>query len=509
MKFSEVVSNIARVTDLRRIAKARLFDVSSLPEEELKEQLIEKVDQFASKQALESALNAALDHPDHSIRLITPVVLIEILLQKHDYSLPENETAEEVMAWEQSVIDESKEQETSARMVENYGTFEFVVQAAWENDDSISQDEHRLIERIRNRFKITRREYRVLEAGLGRYPKKGNELHTRDDIKLTRHYLQEAGLLLTFRDSDGRDCDIIPEEMAIHLRGVLQLPLRHYGYYQLLGYRAVKQKSFLSQALESAGMVVKKNPSSNDLREICVGHINPEILLGGYSQRDGLDKVVLEKWCRDLQLQVSGSKSEVISRIIQYYDSLVEIEGDREDEREIWFQHYEEYACRDYQFLRQRQLIEKDLEVEHHFEAATDFLFEKYLNHKPLTLPGSEQPDGALSHGEKRLLWDNKSKEKVCNLKDHLGQFSRYFNKYAGNASALLVIAPDFTPDSANQALLHEVNTGQKLSLITAKELKDLTTRWSESKKKDEPFPLRFLTSVGRFNPVVAEAAFQ
>jgi hypothetical protein len=509
MKFSEVVSNIQRVTDLRRIAKARLYDVSSLPEPELREQLIQKAHQYASKEALEAALNAAMDHADHSIRLITPVVLIEILLQKHDYSLPENETAEEVMAWDQAVIDESKEDESSARKVENYGTFKFVVQAAWENDDAISQDEHRLIERIRNRFKITRREYRVLEAELGRYPKKGNELHTREDIKSTRHYLQEVGLLLTFRDSDGRDCDIIPEEMAEKLREILPLPLRKYGYSELLAYRGVKQKSFLLAALENAGLIVKKNPSSSDLRAICIGHIDPRNLLGGYSQRDGLDKIVLESWCRDLQLQVSGSKSEVISRIIDYYDSLVEIEGDEEDDRAVWFQHYEEFAARDYQFLRQRQLIEKDLDVEHQFEAATDFLFEKYLNHKPLTLPGNEQPDGALSHGEKRLLWDNKSREKTCNLKDHLGQFSRYFNKYAGDASALLVIAPDFTSDSANLALLHEINTGQKLCLITARELRETAIRWSESKKKDEPFPLRFLTSVGRFNPMVAEAAFQ
>jgi hypothetical protein len=205
----------------------------------------------------------------------------------------------------------------------------------------------------------------------------------------------------------------------------------------------------------------------------------------------------------------SSETQNVITRIITHYDSLVEIEEDTEDERAVWFQYYEEYARRDYQFLRQRQLIEKDLDVEHHFEAATDFLFEKYLNHKPLTLPGSEQPDGALSHGDRRLLWDNKSKEKLCNLKDHLGQFSRYFNKYAGSASALLVIAPGFTDESASHAKLHEVNTGQKLSLITAAELKDVALKWSESKKKDEPYPLRFLTSIGRFDPIVTNIAFE
>jgi hypothetical protein len=508
MQFTEVISSIALLTDLRRIAKARLYDVASLKEEELRDALAGHVRQYSNFEALTESLEQALNHSERKIRLLTSVILREVLLQHHDYSLVEAETAEEVMAWEQAIIDDSKEPVASARKIENFDTFKFVVEAAWENDGNISIDEHRLIERIRNRFKITEKEYRTLEAELGKYPTEGNELHSREDIKQARLYLQESGLLLTFRNSDGQDCDVVPAEMASPLRILLGIPLRRHGYRELLKYKRVRQKDFLQTALIEASLSPQSNLTATDLRELCMDHILPENLLGGYSPRDGLEKGIIGEWCRDLRLPVSGSKDELIGRIIEYYDDLVEIDQDIADERESWFEFYLEFARRDYEFLRQRQLIEKDLDVEHRFEAATDYLFEKLLNHKPLSLPGSEQPDGALSHGDKRLLWDNKSVERQCNLKKHIGQFSRYFNKYSGGVTALLVIAPDFTAESANEALLFEVNTGQKISLITSEEIKQLALDWNSSKHKDEPFPLRFLRSSGRFNMSIAKAAY-
>ncbi|YCM42367.1 SAP domain-containing protein [Verrucomicrobiaceae bacterium 227] len=509
MKFSEVISSMPLITDLRRIAKARLYDVTGLKEEELRQGLIEKARQYSDPQSLAESMAQVGDHPERVIRTLAPVMLSHILLQKHDYTLTEREMSEEVTDWEQAVIDDSKDQENSARQIQHFDLFRFVVEAAWENDGVISRDEHRLIERIRTKFRITPREYSLLEAELGKFPLIGNELHSRDDIKTVRHYLQENGLLLTFRNSDGDDCDVIPVEMAAGLRQVLGIELRNYGYRQMLGYKMVRKKDYLNSVLEEADLPTKGSLNLTELQDLCVSHISPRQILGGQSLRGGLEKKSIEDWCRDLGLQVSGTKDDLIDRLLHYYDALVEITQTTSDEREPWFEHYAQFACRDYEFLRPRALIEKDLDVEHRFEQATDYLFEKFLNHKPLSLPGSEQPDGALSHGDKRLLWDNKSKEKLCSLKQLLGQFSRYFNKYAGEASALLVIAPAFTDDSASDAALHEINTGEKLCLITATELKELAIRWAGSPKADDPFPLRFLTMTGRFHAKVAEAAFQ
>jgi hypothetical protein len=205
-------------------------------------------------------------------------------------------------------------------------------------------------------------------------------------------------------------------------------------------------------------------------------------------------------------LAVSGSKKELIDRVIQHYDGLIETVTESADEREPWFAYYEEFANRNYSFLRSQDLIEKDQDVDKRFEYATDYLFEQMLRHKPLDLPGSEQPDGALSLGDGLLLWDNKSKESECNLRHHLAQFDRYFVKAEKKAAALVVIAPAFTSDSDAQAKLHEVQTGHKLSLITAAELKELAVQWASSKKSDDAFPLRYLTTTGRFDPSILVA---
>ena len=232
------------------------------------------------------------------------------------------------------------------------------------------------------------------------------------------------------------------------------------------------------------------------------------LILGGLSPKDGLEKGELEKWCRDLKLPVSGTKEDLIARVIEHYDNLIERSLDVGDEREEWFNYFEEFASRNYSFLRAQELIEKDLEVESKFEKATDFLFELKLGHRPLPLPGLEQPDGCLALRDGVLFWDNKSTESFCDLRKHLDQFDRYFRKSEKRAYALLVVAPDFTPESHNIAMTHEVQTGNRLSLITAADLKELAVRWSKSSKCDDPFPLEYLTSTGRFIPEVTAALF-
>ena len=143
-------------------------------------------------------------------------------------------------------------------------------------------------------------------------------------------------------------------------------------------------------------------------------------------------------------------------------------------------------------FLREQHLIVKDHDIDKLFEAATDYLFQFYLNHQPLNLPGSEQPDGALSIGDELLLWDNKSKETPVNVKDHFPQFDRYFNKAESKAAALIVVGPSFTPNSDNDARIHKANTGNAIALITAEELKQIAIDWSSSKKSKDVFPLKY-----------------
>lgn len=400
------------------------------------------------------------------------------------------------------VIDESNEKEIGGgREIHNFEFFKFVLEAAWDENNEISQDEKKLIERIRKKLTITEREYRLVEADLGKFPKLGNELHTRQDINSVRNYLQETGLLFTYRESDGSDHDVIPEEMVNSVKKAFGISMRRYGYKQLIKYKSVKKKQYLEETLKKGGVVLARSLNVEELQELCIQHLPPEIVLGGVSPRDGLDNSSLENWCKDIGQQSSGTKTEKIDRIIEHYDMLFEKSNDEDDERKPWFDYFEEFATRNYNFLRAQQLIEKDQDIDKRFEKATDYLFEFYLHHNPLNLPGNEQPDGALSLGDEVLYWDNKSKETQVAIKDHIAQFERYFNKSEKKVSALLVVAPSFTPESDADARAHEIQTGNSLSLITAKELKDIATGWSGSKKSQDAFPIKFFTAAGRFNP--------
>lgn len=500
MKFSKTVANIARTNDLRRIAKSRLIDVTRLNEEELRQALAENWKLFSDCEEIKERLERAIFHRDPEVRIIAPILLVEIFLQQSDLSLPQTETESLVLDWEQEVIDESNKQESqTARKIYNFDFFVFVLEAAWENDNEISPDEKRLIERIRGKLKISTREYRLAEAQLGKFPKDRNELHSREDVNRVRIVLQELGLLLTYRDSEGTDYDIIPEEMEKGFRLFFGFEIRRHGYRKLISHRFVRNKSYLESCLSKAEVALARSTTVAELQEICVEHIPPTLLLGGLTARDGLEKGQLENWCRELNQQTSGTKSELIERVIAHYDGLIETTLNPSDERAPWFEHFEEFAARNYGFLRAQELIEKDQDVDKRFEYATDYLFEVYLGHKPLNLPGSEQPDGALSLGDSLLLWDNKSKEKECELKIHLPQFQRYFSKAEKRVVALMVVAPAFTPESEQQAKLYQIETGNQISLITASELKAVALLWKSSKKASDPFPLKYFTTTGRF----------
>lgn len=509
MKFKTVVGSISKTNDLKRIAKARLVDITRLDDDEIRKLLLNAAHNYSTAELIQAAAQEAILHRQRDHRTITSILLGEVLLQAPEYSLPQKETDDKVLEWEQQVIDESNEKEIGGgRQIHNFDFFKFVLEAAWEENNEISQDEKKLIERIRKKLKITEREYRLVEADLGKFPKLGNELHTRQDINSVRNYLQENGLLLTYRESDGSDHDVIPDEMVQGVKDAFGISMRRYGYKQLIKYKSVKRKKYLEEALEKGGIVLARSLTVEELQELCIEHLPPDIVLGGVTPRDGLDNSTLEGWCKDICQQSSGTKTERIARIIEHYDMLFEKSDDEDDFRKPWFDFYEEFATRNYNFLRAQQLIDKDQDIDKRFEKATDYLFEFYLRHNPLNLPGNEQPDGALSLGDEVLFWDNKSKEAEVAVKEHFSQFERYFNKSEKKVSALLVVAPGFTSDSDADARAHEIQTGHSLSLITAKELKDIAMEWSESKNSQDAFPIKFFTAAGRFNTQFLKGLF-
>ncbi|MBK1855928.1 hypothetical protein JO972_13230 [Verrucomicrobiaceae bacterium 5K15] len=505
MKFNKVIRSISTKNDLKRFCSAYVVDHRNLQEDEIIPALEKTAPQYFYPENVEQAWRECRLHKEQDIRLIAWIMLTHVLLNKDDFMLAVAETDKEVIEWERLVIDAANEnpQPTNGTSAKNLDLFRFVLETAWDQDNDITPDEQNLISNLRRRLNITEFEYRVIEASLGKFPQPGNEVHLRSHVDSARRHLQTAGFITMVRDDDGQDYDIIPEEIAACLRQILGIEIRQHGYQELLKYKAVRKKSYYIETLKKVDCHPKGSETLEELRDLIIHRVKPSILLGGTTPRDGLAHDAIVDWCRDLNLQVSGTKAEVMARIIGFYDHLKQRDDEVEDARTYWFAEYLKFAARDHAYLRAQQLIEKDIEIERKFEDATKYLFEFKLGHRPLKQVGTEHADGALSHGDGLILWDNKSKELPVHLPDHIKQFARYISASEKRVSAFLVIGPSFTPESAVTAMSFFVEKQTIITLVTAEELKNLADSWEKKgdQKSRGSFPLGFLIQQGRFNP--------
>ena len=445
------------------------------------------------------------------------IVLGEVLLNEEGYFLSSNETEEKIMAVEQQIVNRSIETDISdlasyndEQRKRNFDLYYFVLQVAWDYEDSKSPDEVNLLRKLRERLNINGRDHWLLEAKIGKFPKPNNEIHNRGEIREARRFLQGLGLLFSIRDEKGAEFDLIPEELAEVMKKALGKEMKEPNYSILIRHKLVYKKAFLRAALEKVGLVPNPNDTLNILAEKVIRYIKPSILLGGVTTRDGLDNEALYKWCAEINQPVSGTKQERIERIISYYDSLRQTDPQPEDERTVWYEMYEELAVRDYPLLRAQGIITKDSEVDSKFEEATAYLFQHKLNHTPLKQAGTNHPDGLLSFKDMYVMWDNKSKEKpgLVDLKEHIKQFHEYMEKADKTVPIFFVIAPGFTDESELAAFQYtSEHLARNIVLITAQELKNLAEKWNskENKRRDEPFPLGLFARTGRFNATILQ----
>jgi len=504
MKLAKAVDNVGTITELKRIAGAYVIDYRGLSDEEIKAALKKTAPQYYFEDNIHPALQELFLGDNRDLRILCRLILETVLLQKDDFMCSKRETEDEIIAFEQGIVNRSNEDllKKTPERSQDLELFKFVLETAWEHNDSISPDEKNLIEKLRSRLRITATEYQLIEAKLGKYPKPGNELHTRGDIEEARRIMQAKGLLFAVRDDDNTDYDVLPDEIATAIRGLLGIEMRLHGYRAMLNVKYVRSKKHLLDTLAKSGISPGRATTMEALQDVVVEQIKPSVLLGGLSPRDGLDISDLRKWCGDIGANVSGLKVDLIGRIIEYYDGLLSKAQEIGDDRTVWYEHFERFAARDLEFLRQQQLIQKDLECERKFEEATNYLFETRLYHKPLQLVGTAHPDGALSYQDKVMFWDNKSKESSVNLQQHIKQFDAYIKESEKSVACFVVIGPDFTPESSLLAMQYQVQNQVTILLITATELKEVAEKWHSrtAGKQEDPFPLGYLIQPGRFN---------
>lgn len=434
--------------------------------------------------------------PDVNRRNLKELIIYAILLQEETHSLEEGKLEEKVIEYEKNLVQSSKTldffdpKKHDQQRWHRYETYRIVLDAAWRNKDDVSEDEAGLLRVLRGHLNLSTQEHWLIGAYLKRFPKAKCELHTRDEIDDARKELQRESILWSYRDENNRNIDVVPVEIVRILREkVVELELQDKNYTRILQHDSVKL-SDLRNILIAKDMDRYGN-RPDLLRRIVASDIKPSEVL------DELDRSKLSEMCRLVGLKSSGNKKDFIARLIAFYDDLSFEERVTQDEREEWYNNYELLAARSYSDLKAKKLINKDLEIEHQFEKATDFLFETKLKAKIDTSRKTSKADGKLVLDDRQvMLWDCKSVEKEVNLQDHLeDQFDSYLRKERekGNTPlAFLVIGPKFTKSSVKLAYQYKARTNWDVALIEAHALKYLADQWSTA-EGNKAFPIQLL----------------
>lgn len=499
MKLIECIKNIQNVTDLKRLASEYVIDFRRLSTGELREAIIKTAPQYYNEENVKNTVRFFKLNQNRTTRILFDVI-VKLLLNADDFTMEAKILEDKVISQEQDIVNLANEFDVS-QISSDVEFFKYVLEAAWEHNDDVSVDEQNLLNKIKAKLGISDNDCHVLEANIGKYPNPNNELHTKGEINDVRRAMQSKGLLVPIKDSNGIYYDTIPNEIALVLRDIYGVDIKRSSYEILLDSKYVKGKKYFSDIITKAGHKVPANANLTQLKQIILEYIPAHTVLAGFSPNDGLDKTTLTNWCSDLKIQTSGTKPELVSRIICHYDEIRQIEFEESDERAAYFQCFEELASRNLSFLRQQGIIDKDLECEHKFEMATNYMFENIFKVKPLILSGTEHPDGILSFKDKLIMWDNKSKETDVNLADHIKQFERYISNSSKPVAVFMVIGPSFTDNSVKECINYSMNSDTLILLITASELKQLAQMWSAKHVNDEePLPLGYFRQNGRFN---------
>jgi hypothetical protein len=492
-RIEDIAPHMLKMVKLR-ILTNYLPTVKGMEDDDLTRALREDATKLADRARVLAAVNTP--DPDFNRGQLKAIILA-VLLQEETHSLPEYRTDEKVIEFEKAIVKRAKALDLTELRKDDpdrwhhFDTYRIVLEAAWSNDGTISPDEARLLGVLRSHLNISREEHWLISALLKRFPKEKCDLHTPGEVDEARKELQRAGVVWSYRDEDDRHTDVIPTEVAALLRREYAgQELQVVNFCRLLSHDGVLTAD-LREALERRGLDRSGNKAEL-VHRVASSEVKPSEVLSG------MDKERLSAICGSFGLKSSGSKAELVTRLIEFYDDLTFEERVSKDEREKWYADYELLAARSYAELRAKKVITRDLEIQTLFEDATEFLFEVRLRVPTDRARKENRADGRLCLDQGVcLFWDCKSAEAAVNLQDYLDdQFDGYLRKEreaGGQPLGFLVIGPAFTPQSLILANKYKARTGWDVALVTAVGLKHLAERWA-AQTPDKPFPVRLLS---------------
>lgn len=501
MNFDDALP-LTGIRDLRSFTDAWAIEVVRRDDRaDYVQRILESRHDILTTQRLEAHLRFT-DIPYRTLMLVRAT--LRQLLNEPQYIVPITEFHERLIEEERHFVEWASRPNALKHLdPKAVDVYQAVLQAAWDTD-GIDSSEYHLLEVLRKKLGITRRDHRVIEVQLGHLPGAQGATHTVQEIEQAVVHLIKHGLVLRLQMLDGgAKAYCIPEEIGDALREIIGIELIAPAYTNLLAKLPV---AALRASLEAGGQ-----PFSGS-REFLI-----ERLIDGYVSPRTVLRMLTDDQLTTLlsglsSVRQDGSREIRVRNIVKYYDRLEFAKGDASTAArpgEVYLQYYLDLAWRRQDVLRAASIITKDLHIERRFEEATTALFTDYLGHAVERMEGSNHPDGRVNLADARrvLIWDCKSCEGSYNLTDRL---ARQFLSYAAGvaprvASPMLIIGPDFTAESvaAVMRLKAQCAPGTEVSLITAEDLLWLGRTWKQQVEKTKPgstLPWEVLSFTGRLS---------
>jgi hypothetical protein len=423
--------------------------------------------------------------------------ILMALMEKEGYILKEEDIFLEVENIETQIVEESKDEEYIKTAIPEFSgrVYSSVLNVAWKKDESLNSHEINMLNVLRDELNLTKRDHHLLESRIGRFPQKGNKLHSYKQIDISLKDLQSRGLILRFKTDDAYH--IIPKEIARIVRYELGGEMRNSNYLTLLNSLSVSQlKSILSELKMNMG-----GTKNVIVDRIIKYNILPSKALNTFSTSE------LAEILRNLDgARVSGTKEEKIQSIIDYYENISTVTTtDPTDERSKLYDYYEDLAKRNYKSLRINKIIEKDSNIDKYFEYATQYIFEKKLGIELEHMKGSKHADGKVKYNSKEvILWDNKSTELPYTFpEEHFEQFLGYIRSEEMRVTLFLIITAEYTSKAISQAQKLKAFSEQDtdVAIISASDLKFIAEEWKNYSGQKEPkFNLQVFNLTGELD---------
>jgi hypothetical protein len=304
------------------------------------------------------------------------------------------------------------------------------------------------------------------------------------------------GLVCRFKRG-GHTQAVIPDEIALRLRGIYGVSLQSSAYRNLAAKLPI---AVIKEALQEANQPAVSLKKDFLIERLIDGDVPPAALL------QHLDDGALDELFNNFPSQKRPTLRAVkIKHVISHFDrSASKSEDPGDDPGKIYYANLVELASRQYDALRSRGVIKRDQNVDRAFERGVRYAFSKLLGHLTIEFTGVAHPDGGVMGKKGRVvLWDCKSSLEPYALTDKKSaQFLLYVAKADPNVvSPFLVFSCEFTSDSAARALALKARCrpGTEIALMTAADLKWLADKWNEE-YPDKRLPLDVLAHTGLLN---------